>query len=105
MSDYQNLRASLQKKLEQLQRRVGKIEHDLRQAPEPDSEERAISRENDEVLEWLDDSGRQELQLLRAAIARMDAGTYGVCTKCGGLISPQRLEALPYATTCITCAT
>lgn len=104
MKTYQDVRAVLQKKLEQLQQRVGKIERDLRQTPEPDSEERAIGRENDEVLEHLDDKGREELQLLQTALARIDAGTYGICTKCGVQISSSRLQALPYTTTCIKCA-
>ena len=104
MSNYQELRATLQNKLEQLHSRVGKIERDLRQTPEADSEERALGRENDEVLERLDESGREELQLLQAAITRIDAGTYGACTQCSKQIAPQRLAALPYALTCIACA-
>jgi DnaK suppressor protein len=104
MSDYQQLRATLQHKLTQLQSRLGKIERDLRRTPEADSEERALSRENDEVLERLDDSSREEIQLLQSAIRRIDAGTYGACRTCGGPIAPQRLEALPYTETCIKCA-
>lgn len=104
MADYQHLRAQLQQQLEQLQHRLGKISRDLRQTPDPDSEERAIGRENDEVLEGLDDSSRKEVELLQAALARIDAGTYGRCITCGEEIALQRLEALPYATTCIKCA-
>src|SRR5262245_20573652 len=104
MIEYQDIHEALQKKLDLLLSRVGKIERDLRQPAEPDSEERAISRENDEVLERLDSSGREEVRMLQAALARIDAGTYGICVQCGEKISPQRLAALPYATTCITCA-
>ena len=32
------------------------------------------------------------------------SGTYGVCTNCGAMISEDRLEALPWASTCIDCA-
>ena len=39
-----------------------------------------------------------------AAIARLDAGTYGVCERCGSPIGAERLEALPAARTCIRCA-
>lgn len=39
-----------------------------------------------------------------AALARLDEGTYGVCERCGRPIAEERLEALPYATTCIECA-
>jgi len=37
------------------------------------------------------------------ALKRMDEGTYGICVKCGGEISEDRLVALPYAGTCINC--
>src|SRR5882672_6991983 len=104
MKDYQTLKVALEEKLELLQNRLGKITHDLRQAAEPDSEERATGRENDEVLESLDHTGREELKQLQAAIARIDAGAYGICTQCGEEISDQRLAALPYTTTCIACA-
>ncbi|MBC8090429.1 MAG: TraR/DksA C4-type zinc finger protein, partial [Pseudonocardia sp.] len=36
--------------------------------------------------------------------ARIAAGTYGRCAPCGAAISPARLDALPAADTCITCA-
>jgi RNA polymerase-binding transcription factor len=104
MTEHLALRAALQDKLAQLRRRLGKIEHDLRQTPEPDSEERAVARENDAVLERLEESDREEILRLQSAIARIDAGTYGVCTTCGKNIAPQRLAALPYTNTCIACA-
>ncbi|MGH9037439.1 MAG: TraR/DksA family transcriptional regulator [Acidimicrobiia bacterium] len=37
------------------------------------------------------------------ALGRMDAGTYGICERCGKRISVARLEALPYAALCIDC--
>ena len=43
------------------------------------------------------------LAAVRAALARLDAGTYGVCAVCGRQILDARLEALPTATTCVTC--
>lgn len=39
-----------------------------------------------------------------AALQRIDAGTYGICERCGRPIGEERLEALPYATLCIECA-
>lgn len=41
------------------------------------------------------------LSQIDAALARLDAGTYGICESCGKPIPPSRLEALPYATLCI----
>ena len=43
------------------------------------------------------------LQQINAALQRMDQGTYGICTRCGKEIAPQRLEAEPTALTCIDC--
>lgn len=45
----------------------------------------------------------ETLHEVHAALARMDAGTYGTCESCGSEIPPERLEARPYARLCITC--
>lgn len=37
------------------------------------------------------------------ALARLDAGTYGLCTDCGRPIPAERLEAVPAAATCLDC--
>ncbi len=34
------------------------------------------------------------------ALARLENGTYGICTTCGEAIEPERLAADPAATTC-----
>jgi DnaK suppressor protein len=47
---------------------------------------------------------RIQLDQVDAALARIRSGTYGRCATCGGEIGAARLEALPAATTCITCA-
>jgi DnaK suppressor protein len=38
-----------------------------------------------------------------AALARLEAGTYGVCERCGRPIEPARLDARPTARTHVTC--
>lgn len=38
-----------------------------------------------------------ELDEVRAALERMDSGSYGLCQECGRPISPQRLRASPTA--------
>ncbi len=38
-----------------------------------------------------------------AALARLDAGTYGQCVQCGTQLSDERLEARPEAARCKTC--
>lgn len=44
-----------------------------------------------------------ELSAIDAALARINAGTYGECTDCGTHIAPARLQATPEAPRCIHC--
>lgn len=44
------------------------------------------------------------LHKVEHALRRIEAGGYGICEVCGEPIPVARLEVLPYATTCVTCA-
>lgn len=55
------------------------------------------------TLAALDEQERREMEEIQAALARIDAGTYGLCEACGEVISPARLEALPMARRCVPC--
>jgi RNA polymerase-binding protein DksA len=65
-----------------------------------DSATATYDRELDYTLE---DNSEHVLGEIDAALARIDAGTYGTCPTCGGPIGEERLEALPWATKCIDC--
>lgn len=41
---------------------------------------------------------------IEEALGRIDAGRYGTCDMCGGAIPLERLEAIPAASTCVTCS-
>lgn len=47
---------------------------------------------------------REELEHLHSAQERMDKGTYGTCAYCLSPIAYERLEAMPDAVVCISCA-
>ena len=51
----------------------------------------------------LRDRAIQQLELVDAALQRLDAGTFGTCQRCGQPIAEARLEALPWAAHCIGC--
>jgi DnaK suppressor protein len=51
----------------------------------------------------LRERNEQHLAQVEAALARLDAGTYGACANCGRPISAERLEAIPWAALCIDC--
>lgn len=44
------------------------------------------------------------LHKVEKALARIEAGEYGLCESCGKEIPVARLDALPYATLCVDCA-
>jgi RNA polymerase-binding transcription factor DksA len=41
---------------------------------------------------------------VHSALDRLEDGTFGICEACGEQISEERLEAIPYARYCVTCA-
>ena len=51
----------------------------------------------------LRDHNEGQVSAIEAALARIDAGTWGRCTSCHKPINPERLEALPSAALCIDC--
>ena len=55
------------------------------------------------ALTALNEQGRRELAAIQAALARIDAGTYGICDTCGETISAARLTAMPMAHRCVAC--
>jgi DnaK suppressor protein len=70
---------------------------------EHDPEGATIAFERSQV-ETLARTLEQHLAEIDAAFARLDAGTYGICERCGAPIPEGRLEARPAARTCVTCA-
>ena len=59
-----------------------------------------LDREIDYTLE---ENSEHVLSAIETALARIEAGTYGKCERCGQEIAPERLRAIPYATLCIDC--
>ena len=98
------VRRKLRDREQTLVGRLGRIEADLGSPRPQDSEDRAIVAENDEVLERLDRSEREELTAIRGALARIAAGRYESCSRCGREIAAARLEALPFTDVCVDCA-
>lgn len=43
------------------------------------------------------------LRDVRAALARLDEGTFGLCLRCEEEIARRRLEAVPWASLCLKC--
>ena len=70
---------------------------------EHDPECATIDFERQQVVALLEQA-RVRLADVEAALARRDAGDYGICEHCGRPIAAERLAARPAARTCIDCA-
>jgi len=53
-------------------------------------------------------AAHERLQMMLADVRRAETklaeGSYGTCDRCGAVIIAERLEALPWATLCVPCA-
>jgi DnaK suppressor protein len=113
-STLERFRKRLQGDKERLEEQIEDYERDLEEArltesssdrsPDPGNAEassmkleyaKELSIEQN-TLDLLDKANR--------ALARIEAGTYGLCESCGNAIPVERLDVLPYSTVCVACA-
>jgi DnaK suppressor protein len=105
--DIDTVRTRLFTRREDLRDRLIRIGADQARAAVPlsrDSADRAIEVENDQVIDSIGAACRTELVDIDAALARLDAGRYGICEKCQHSIETRRINAVPYAKYCLRCA-
>lgn len=106
-SSIEQIRQRLLNRRNELANRHQRVESDLGRQNEPlvaDFSDQATQRQNDETLEAIGDTARSEIAAIDAALIRLEAGQYGDCVSCGRPIEAARLQAVPYATTCVNCA-
>jgi RNA polymerase-binding transcription factor DksA len=99
----QDIRAKLLSLQAEFMRRADATQRDLQKPVPQDWDEQAQARQNDEVLEGLREEARYELVRVNEALARLEAGRYGQCTRCGAQVAPARLAAVPQADLCNAC--
>lgn len=58
-----------------------------------------------EALEALSKQEFEEIRAIDEALARMEGGEFGQCSRCGGAIGRHRMRAVPEARYCMTCST
>jgi RNA polymerase-binding transcription factor DksA len=97
-------RAALDAQLAEYSGRAKAIRQSLASSHSPDFAEQALQRQNDEVLEALLAEAEAALRQVGMAKLRLDEGRYGECLRCGEMIEPARLQALPAAEYCLRCA-
>ncbi len=105
--DLEAIREQLTERAAELSDRQERVARHTRHREEPlpqDFAEQAVELENGETLVAIDRELALELQQIERAIRRIDAEQYFDCTACGEPIGEERLRALPYANSCISCA-
>jgi DnaK suppressor protein len=113
-STLERFKKKLEEERERLEDQIADYERDLEEArltesssdrsPDPGNAEASSMK-----LEYAKELSIEQntLDLLskaNRALERIDAGTYGICESCGKAIPVERLEALPYSTLCVECA-
>lgn len=102
--DREQLRKNLLVMQTELTERVDKIKSDYASGHLSKAlDEQALERENDEVLAGIEDEAVVELEAIDKALARIETDAFGQCEQCGEAIADARLQAVPYATTCVSC--
>jgi RNA polymerase-binding transcription factor len=61
-----------------------------------------LGQERDLAIDTLDRNAKLQ-RAVRAALARIDRGTFGICSECEETISMKRLAAVPWTASCIAC--
>jgi DnaK suppressor protein len=69
--------------------------------PEPEEEAQMTTQQDLAVLDR--NQAAALLREVRAALDRIEDGSYGICLSCEDQIPPRRLEAVPWAAYCIQC--
>jgi len=70
-----------------------------------DMKDQASSQERTALKDAEVQRDRDELADVRAALARFNAGNYGICIDCAKPIDATRLTAIPAAARCMACQT
>lgn len=58
---------------------------------------------NQNLLKSMSKKNQDKIMAIEAALKRIEENTFGICISCGNPIEENRLEAVPWATKCISC--
>ena len=69
----------------------------------PDEIDQASAEYSHSMIFRMRDREKYYLGKINRTLAKIDAGTFGICEECGERISPKRIEARPVTTLCVVC--
>jgi DnaK suppressor protein len=96
----------LQSRREELMRTIARTEEEGRQADDDqtvDLADKAANSYTKEFLFGMTNTDRTILNMIDAALKRIQSNEYGLCANCQEEMQQKRLEAVPWAKHCINC--
>lgn len=103
MTDVEAVRAALLAEQERVAGQIRELGLDRDSFDEGFADSGQVTAERTEV-ETLAQTLRDTAADVADALAKLDAADFGRCEECGEVIADARLEAVPWARRCITCA-
>ena len=101
------LRSELEEQLAKLQKSMAVTDQALRPVELDQTSVGRLSRmdslQSQGMAKGLRERETLKLAMIREALERLDAGTYGICTACGGTVAFGRLIVFPESGTCGGC--
>ncbi len=98
------LHKQLTARRDELRRRIGSGITDLLQVSDSgDAADQAFDNGSEDVISHLAEIESRELTQIERALDKLKTGSYGTCEGCQKKIPVERLNALPYSTTCVAC--
>ncbi len=78
------------------------LTHEGREVPQ-DFADAASHKEEESLLSHEDSMGEAEIDLIEAALQRIENGKYGICAACSTQIPLERLRLVPHTLHCVSC--
>jgi DnaK suppressor protein len=101
----ENFKKHLTERLEDLLNQAGDTVSGMTETKEnfPDPADRAALEADRNFMLRIRDREAKLIKKIKAALERIENGTYGICESCGEDITLKRLKARPVTTQCIDC--
>ncbi len=101
----ENFKKHLTERLEDLLNQAGDTVSGMTETKEnfPDPADRATLEADRNFMLRIRDREAKLIKKIKAALERIENGTYGICESCGEDITLKRLKARPVTTQCIDC--
>jgi RNA polymerase-binding protein DksA len=110
--DTERFRTELLQERRRVQNAIGNLRESHPGSPDDETDEVTGTGDNHvgdaatatlgrEIEHTLGENSEQILSEINGALERIEEGTYGTCTACGGEIGELRLDAYPWASLCI----